>query len=580
MTDLSAYNLRTEDLPEWMRPRRAGLDWPLLAVLALSFVVLWPLLWQSGIPDNVPAQLELQRVWAMRQSLAEGQLYPRWHADLNGGYGSPVFQYLAPLPHYWAGLHSILFQVSPQIGLRFVLGAGLVMGALGLLAFVRRRWGWQAGLLAAALYLLSPYTLLHGPYLMADAGLVLATGFFPAMLWAADRLLHTGRGRDIVLLAGLTSGLCLAENLLPWLVGALVGGWVLLNGWRGAERRYLLRTGGALLLGVAMSAFYFIPAFSEWPAVRWHPVPGTALSMPGTSQLLHPLPAWSWQAATASPQLYLGLGLLGLGLPSLLRLAQPDRDWHALYFGGLALGLGGVLALAGPETLWAGLSPHDPLTAPDLYGLLTVVLAIWGGTGGAWLLAHAPSLTRRRLWLAWGGLCLLVSGLPLVFQPVFTGHHGYGQSDLTRFAIRTGITDTLPGGVLVPATVETLPSDFHARLGSRVEAPVETTHIVFLEERSAHHRFFVTAINPQSLTIYQFYHPGWRATIDGQRRTLHATPQGLIQLNAPAGRSEVQLRFGFTPVWLPGAMISLTALAMTALIGYGLEREQAKSDPD
>ena len=81
------------------------------------------------------------------------------------------------------------------------------------------------------------------------------------------------------------------------------------------------------------------------------------------------------------------------------------------------------------------------------------------------------------------------------------------------------------------------------------------------------HRFQVNSPTAWTLQLHQFYFPGWQALVDGQPAAVQPTgPLALVGVDLPAGRHDVLLRFGLTPLRRAGWAITLLGLALTAAL--------------
>src|SRR5690606_31562489 len=101
-----------------MRSARRTVDWPLVVVVLLAVALVAP--WIAGpLPFSAGVRSEVARAVGISESFQSGILYPRWAADFNPGYGSPLGNFLPPLPHYLAGLHRVLAQTSAEFSVRF-----------------------------------------------------------------------------------------------------------------------------------------------------------------------------------------------------------------------------------------------------------------------------------------------------------------------------------------------------------------------------------------------------------------------------------------------------------------------------
>ncbi|MBZ0307643.1 MAG: hypothetical protein K8I82_16365, partial [Anaerolineae bacterium] len=267
MHDLERYGLTIDDLPEWLRPRPSRFDYVLFGVMLLCLVVAWPWLRSSGIPNSMGAWESIFRISEVTENLQSGDLYPRWASHYHYSYGSPVFNYLAPAPHYLGGLHYLLSQASPRLSLKLLMVISILMAGTGMFCFGRRRWGTLAGFCAALVYLLAPPLLLTLPYITVDLPLLLAAGVFPCLLWSLDRVLTYGNGRDMAVLSLLTGLQLTTHNSIGVIFLSITFLWLCWMGF--IEKNHFLRALSGLITGIGLAAIYWLPACLERSEIHW-----------------------------------------------------------------------------------------------------------------------------------------------------------------------------------------------------------------------------------------------------------------------------------------------------------------------
>src|SRR4051812_9714637 len=177
-------NLRIDDLPAWMRPRRTIIDWGLVLVLIACLPIILPLLTRHGLPGSTEAELFEFRSIEIAQLVRSGVLFSRWAPDFHYAMGSPVFNYLAPLPHYIAGYHQAITDTSPADSINLLLGFTILAAASGMYLYARQRCGALSGVLAAFLYVYSPLICIALPYQLGNLAALLGLGLLPWVLWS------------------------------------------------------------------------------------------------------------------------------------------------------------------------------------------------------------------------------------------------------------------------------------------------------------------------------------------------------------------------------------------------------------
>jgi uncharacterized membrane protein len=199
----------------------------LLLALALALVAALPFLTRPGLPRGTDAELHVFRAAELGASLRAGDLYPRWAPDFYYGYGYPIFNYYAPLTYYLANLCTLLPGVGIVAGVKLVFILGLASAALGTYLFVRDWLGARPGLLAAALYVFSPYVFFVDPHLRGVLAESFSLGLFPLALWAYRRTLTDRRRRWTLTAAILQAALIMTHNLLGIVFTAILLAYLL-----------------------------------------------------------------------------------------------------------------------------------------------------------------------------------------------------------------------------------------------------------------------------------------------------------------------------------------------------------------
>jgi hypothetical protein len=331
-------------------------DTGLLLALALCAFSLWPLLYRTGLPNGDDVLYHVYRAAEMERAWTHGVLFPRWAEGFYTGYGSPVFHYYASLSYYLsAGLMRVL-GLSALDSFRVLIAVAMLGGAAGMYAFVRGFADRLGGVLAAMAYTYSPYILYTEPYSRGAYPELMAFALFPLVMAAYGRLLRRGGALAFALAALGGAMLIITHNLMALVLTAMLAGWL---AWMGAgaslsrkpsgghgtavSLQTALWAMGALALGVALAAYFWLPVMREGGAVRLGNLTGGA----GVSELDYrrffvPLD----DLLAHSPRVDAG-ALNGLDHQLNLGLAQ----W--------ALALAGVIGIAVQR--WV---PHPPTPSP------------------------------------------------------------------------------------------------------------------------------------------------------------------------------------------------------------------------
>ncbi|MBN1659296.1 MAG: hypothetical protein JXA93_12905 [Anaerolineae bacterium] len=558
----------------------------------LTLPALVPLA-RRGFFESHDGILHLHRVAALDRAVRAGVLYPRWFPEFAFGYGHPVLNFYGPVSYYWA-LPFTLLGLDPVTATKLVLASGLVTSVLAMYLFARCHLRHGPALVAAVVYAYLPYHLVD-LYVRGALAEFLAFVWFPLVLWAFHRLLDAGR-QDMPPLALLPRlalaafallGLVATHSLSAFVFAPVLAGYLFVVWWAVRDQRAAGQAAGravgrvamALGLGVAISAFYWLPVLleSHYVGLGHGTSSGYRDHLFALGRLVSTRAAYDYTLLPEKPVTFalgwaqasilvaglllvpvyrrrrplLALFLL-VGLVAAFMLTLESRPVWQLFERGLAFlqypwrfhALGALAA-----ALVAGILIEAALTwSPRLAALLGTALLIVVAVTALWSLPVQrtdPDVSVAAMWSAdrkFGQVGATWTG---EYLPVWVEEE--------RWAISHPVQGPQAEGSLVPA----------ATPGSQQLLSVGHTR----------YRLAVDVAAPTTIIVHQFYYPGWSAEWQGQ--TIAARPAGrlgLVAFDLPAGSGHLVARLALTPAQLWGTLISLaTALALAVGLIAGLQ---------
>ena len=227
--------------------------------LILTLSLLWPLFAAPYFTHHDDVQII--RLYEMDKCFKDGQIPCRWVPDLGGLYGYPIFNYYAPLPYYFGELiylltNSLLFSVKVMFAVSF-LGAYIFM-----YLFASKLWGKMGGSLAAIFFEFAPYHALDF-YVRGAMGEMWAFLFFPAVCWTITRLAEKRSIVNLMLFGISFAALITSHNLSTMIFLPVIAFWIILLFLKKMSYRFLWFCFFSLLIGLALSAFYFLHMLVE-----------------------------------------------------------------------------------------------------------------------------------------------------------------------------------------------------------------------------------------------------------------------------------------------------------------------------
>ncbi len=588
----------------------ARIDGGLLMTWALCAFTLLPLLLNEGLPNGADVLYHTYRTGEMSRAWSQGLLFPRWADGLYYGYGSPLWHYYAGMTYYLGSLAMRLFSVDALNALRLLIVFSFMLGSGGMYLFMREHVGKLGGIIAGVVYIYSPYLLYTEPYARGTYPELLALAWSPVILWRYGRLLKTGHWRDWALAALAHAAIILTHNLMALVVTGFIAFWLF---WEGL---YVLRRGcehtwqyglafGALVMGVALTAFFWLPVVLESDAVSLPNLTAVALLdyrnfFVSLNKLLGMPPLHDGGAINGLyNELEIGVGqwalaLLGFigtaGLWFKIRTAEYARLlWQGL---GMALLAGLLIYMMTPSSqpIWDSVNIIAYLQFPwRLLGPLGLALAILAGMNALWL----TKLPTKALVPVSAGLLSLVIMLafPLLYVPEWRNTEvdasiaAYHQEELAGRQLGTTFTNEY-----LPTAVATLADPTPSLLEDYADGyPVDRAHRTFLPEGVTitlvdsgiqYNTWRVEADEAFTMEVLTLYWPGWTAEVDGETVPITPSPvHGFISFPVEAGEHTVRVYLGSTPPRDIGALISIGAALTLAIVAYVLRRRKAEAAP-
>ncbi|NDJ60315.1 MAG: hypothetical protein GYB67_04270 [Chloroflexi bacterium] len=570
----------TQELPIWMRRARRGIDWGVLIVIAFSVIAAWPFMLQPGLPRTNASENYVFRAEDYATALREGVWYPRWSPNVMGGYGAPIPHFTPPGAGYFPALIQIFFTDNAVAAVRAVYIIAFMLAGPTVYALVLRRAGASAGVLAALLYVYSPYVGLTAPHLLGDVPGVMSLALLPVLLWSVDRLIGSNHPPDLLYVALATAALILTHSLAAAVSIALAVIFVL---WhvlvcnRHAPWRSVV---GGLLLGFGLAATFWLPLLADLNTVTFHYRDGVIQPMLTLGGLFAPVQPVDPAALVPVPQLTLGLVNAGFalsGAAALIHRRQQRRLGRSAAWQALMLVIGValiVISLALPTQHW-------------LLGALTLCCAIGGSAALRWR-DLLPERVRHLL-LPVAVIVLLVTAAPIWLARDWQEAFGAVKpADQVRYELNGFGTAVLPPDAPLPLTIApTLELD--PALYNSIGSPRDVNKIAAVSgpvasfEPLAHgthaDSFFLRATGPVTVSMLTAYFPGWRAVLNDVDVPIAPDAQtGLINIDLARCISrealnitsclngDVQVFLDTTPLRLLAWASVWTSLALLAVI--------------
>jgi hypothetical protein len=232
-------------------------NWPLILIVALSFLITWPLFLPGYFSHH--DSLQVMRIFEMRKCFADFQIPCRWVPDMGFGFGYPLFNFYGVMPYYLGAIFSFVVGYIGAAKLLFFLP--LILSGIGMYLLAKELFGKIPGVVAGVLYLFAPYRALD-VYVRGDVGESFALALFPFVFYFFLKLIKL-KNKKYFLLATFTMFLFLiTHNIMILIFTPVILVWItillLQENWKGIKIVLI-----SLSLAFGLSAFFILPAFFE-----------------------------------------------------------------------------------------------------------------------------------------------------------------------------------------------------------------------------------------------------------------------------------------------------------------------------
>ncbi|HSX40467.1 MAG TPA: 6-pyruvoyl-tetrahydropterin synthase-related protein [Candidatus Saccharimonadales bacterium] len=518
---------------------------PVLSIL-FAFIAGFSLL-HSGLPPTHDGEYHVIRFFEFDKMLRSGTLYPRWAPDLNFGFGVPLFTYVYPLPSYVASLfHGLGFSFIDAFKLNMF--AATLVGGLFFFLFARKNLGNWGGLVSSVFYTFSPYHFVD-IYIRGSVGEVWALAFFPAFFWSGTKMFEK-RGERFVLLTGVFLALIVfSHNILalmffPFALSYLVFLFIKSKEKHFAARRIII----SLVLGIGLSAIFFVPALLETKFVKGLEVYDVSQYFPQVFQLIFP----SWGAGIfggSDPnQMSVQIGITNLVAVFtaffvwLFLFLKRKKETGILLFFLIWFILIFFLMLPVSLFIWQKVPLMNYFQFPWRFLSLEI------------LIASFLSGSLLKIWNKWWIAAVLIF-LAVILTIGYSKPAYYLERSDNYYTTRPNFIDG----------TNSIGNVFNTKWANLFEKR-ENQKIVFdgavknQKIQPTHYEFSISSSQNQTAIVNAAYFPGWKVFIDKNEVKISPSELGLITFPISSGNHAVEVQLGETNIQTIAKLISFISL--------------------
>lgn len=522
-------------------------------LIAVSVLVLFDLV-KPGTPATHDGPDHVARIANFYLSLSEGNIVPRWAANLNWGYGHPILMFLYPAPSYLASLfHAVGFSFVDST--KLVFAGAYLASVIAFYLWASRQWNKEAGFVGALLYGFAPYRFVD-LYVRGALGEHVAF-VFPPLIFLG--LLELARGKNKwarILLIISTSALILSHNAISMMVLPVVFLYGTYVWFFESKKRtgFIIESLISLALGFVLSAFFWIPALFEGKYTLRNIVTKgefTDRFVPVWQFFVMP---WSYGGST---QLTKEVGVLHwIGVVGAFFYAWIVKDkkyrWFTLSFFGVFIA---TLACMTSTTaiFWNRIMILQNFQFPWRFLTVTVLVSSMLGS------VFVSRVKARYMTL----ICIVV----LLGSLFLTRHMWHARGYLPN-------TDEYYSGIYnsTTDTGESSPIWSVRFMEHRAPNPAGViegvARITPVKRSSTRHTYMIESEQKTRIVEHTLYFPGWRVLVDGKPVDIEfqdPTYRGLMTYWVESGTHEVLVEFGDTKLRFISTVLTVCGLVAFVL---------------
>ena len=526
---------------------RASLVW----VIVVSAALIAPAL-VYGIPANIDLINHFRFALPFYDALNSGNLYPGWLAESNSGYGDASFRFYPPGTYYVLALARMV--VGNWYGASLVTIAGLfILGGVGVYLWAREYVPSQYAMWAGILYAVAPYHVnqIYQAFLLAEFA---ASSILPFVFAFAARVCARRRPLDMAGLA-VSYALLVLTHLPLTVIGSLALGVYVLATLRRNERfKTLVGMAISLALGLAASAFYWVPMISELSWIRADNIQPDPSVYYGVNFLLSSFSPDNPNVWWVGILLLSTIAMFWPGLAAMRRTSEKTT----LTRNGAVLLLLFTVFMATPlsRPVWYLIQPLQATQFPWRWLALTSMAApvVFAMALPFWL----------RLWKTKKRPLVLVAAGTMAMSLAFSAAHTIREAAYLSSPELEKTLQSIPGSKGVSQWWPAWVKEPLKEMTTQVEAE---NRVVSIKSWEPERRVFdLGSGEAQVVRAATFYYPHWVATANGKRLTTKPAEDGALLISVPSESTTIELAFREPPRTRVSAIAGIIGWTLIGLL--------------
>lgn len=544
--------------------------WLKIVSVVLILLVSWPL-FKSGYFSHQD-DLQVIRIFEMRQCFADFQIPCRWVPDMGWGNGFPLFNFYGVFTYYLGGLLSFIFGYIISAKILFFLA--LVLGSWGMYLLIKELWGKTPALVSSVLYLFAPYKALD-IYVRGALSESMALTLIPFVFYFFYKLVKDpGSKKNFALSSIFLFIFLITHNIMtvifvPVLISWCIY-WLYVNKFKNFKFIIL-----SFVFSIGLSAFFIFPAFFEKSLVQTESLTRFELDFRANYISLRQLfldRNWGYGTSIPGPEggMSFQIGVIHwlLAFASLLVIfsKKTKTKMKVLISGIFITFLLSIFMTHNKSTfVWENISIFQYFQFPWRFLSLSIFAAsILGGA-----VVHYIKDPKQKY------LAIAIVFFAVVLNcNYFKPKEFYDINDSQKLSEE--LWETQRKGAILDYLPKTALEPYEAAPRNPIVISGDVS-ISYFVNKSNSWSFDADVKENTRIETPVFYFPNWEVYVDGQKHSFdHDNLVGRISVNLEKGQHNVEGKFRNTPLRTVSNIISLVSLF--GLIFYLKKYEKNKNN--
>lgn len=519
----------------------------ILPFIILVFVVLiyTKPFFRPGFFPTHDGEWAVIRLAEMQREIKDLQIPPRWADYLNHGYGYPLFNFTYPFPFY-LGTVLRFFHIGLVDATKMIFVGSVALSAVFMYLLGRELAGDFAGFLSSLFYTVAPFRLVD-LYIRGSIGESLSLAIFPMLFFFSMKFILKPTIPKLVVCSMVLAALILSHNIMAlvffpfWLVFLYV---VVVSYFEDIKLYTWKYFAPMILLGLGLSAYFFIPALLEKQNIVLSDIKLADVSSNFINLKDYLLSPWSYGL---KPSFQLGWAHILAAILGLVSIILTRDIYRKKYVPLLFFILGSMFILvfyAHPFS--AEFWNVPPLSWFDFPWRFLTPLAFFVALSSVFLPIHKVTKV----------IGSILAVITVLLSINFAVPAGFINNPDTYYATNDATTTSMDE--LMPKWVVNKPT---SRYATKVEVEKGRAQLYNLVSKSNSIQFKAIVSLPSTIRINTIYYPGWKFWANGREIKLnYQSPDGLMRFDVEKGDLDIVGKLTDTLVRFWSNIISLASL--------------------